>query len=86
MVRAMVEVIGYEKTAPRSSAGGNQPSVFGVLGRADLDAVIALDRACFPVPWVKGAEILVRLYNSHHTLCWLSGAVNRRLRISHRSS
>ena len=53
----MVEVIGYEKLRLDRPAAGNQVVDVRRARRADLDAVIALDRACFPVPWVKGAEI-----------------------------
>jgi [ribosomal protein S18]-alanine N-acetyltransferase len=53
----MVEVVGYEKTRLDRPAGGNQEVHVRRAQPADLDAVLALDRACFPLPWVKSAEI-----------------------------
>lgn len=55
--RPMVEVVGYEKNRlDRPPAGSRDVRIRRALP-ADLQAVLALDRACFPLPWIKGAEI-----------------------------
>jgi ribosomal protein S18 acetylase RimI-like enzyme len=56
--RPMVEVVGYEKNRFDRPSAGNQVVVIRRAVPADLQAVLALDAACFPLPWVKGAEIL----------------------------
>ncbi len=56
--RRMVEVVGYEKQRFDRPAGGNQVAAVRRAEPSDLPAVLALDAACFPLPWVKGAEIL----------------------------
>lgn len=55
--RPMVEVVGYEKLRLDRPAAGNQVVGIRRARPDDLPAVLALDRACFPLPWVKGAEI-----------------------------
>ncbi len=54
----MVDVIGYQKLRMNIPDRGNQQVVVRTAQPADLAAVLALDSACFPLPWVKGAEIL----------------------------
>ena len=56
--RPVVEVVGYEKQRLDRPAAGNQ--VVGIRRghRDDMHAVLALDAACFPLPWVKGPEII----------------------------
>ena len=56
--RPMVEVIGYAKRRLDRPASGNQAIGIRPARPADLPAVLVLDAACFPLPWVKGAEIL----------------------------
>ncbi len=56
--RPMVEVIGYEKVRFDRPGGGNQVITVRRAGLNDLPDVLALDRACFPLPWVKSTEIL----------------------------
>ncbi len=56
--RPMVEVVGYEKARFDRPSAGNELVVIRRAVPADLQAVLALDAACFPLPWVKGAEIL----------------------------
>ncbi len=53
----MVEVVGYEKTRFDRPASGNQAVVVRRADHTDLPTVLALDAACFPLPWVKSAEI-----------------------------
>jgi [ribosomal protein S18]-alanine N-acetyltransferase len=55
--RPMVEVVGYEKTRLDRPAHGNELVGVRAATDADLATVIALDRACFPLPWVKGTEV-----------------------------
>ena len=54
----MVDVIGYEKLRMDIPAAGNPLAVMRPAQPADLADVLRLDVACFPNPWVKGAEIL----------------------------
>lgn len=54
---SMVEVIGYENIHFARPATGNQAVNVRRAEDADFEAVIALDMACFPLPWAKGAEI-----------------------------
>ena len=56
--RPMVEVVGYEKQCLDRPAAGNQVVTVRQAGLPDLPNVLALDTACFPLPWVKGVEIL----------------------------
>lgn len=54
----MVEVVGYEKYQLERPHAGNQVVRVRPAQRADTAAILALDAACFPLPWVKGDEIL----------------------------
>jgi ribosomal protein S18 acetylase RimI-like enzyme len=54
----MVEVVGYEKYHLDRPARGNQVVRVRPAQRADTAGVLALDATCFPLPWVKGEEIL----------------------------
>ena len=56
--RPMVEVVGFEKTRLDRPAPGNQAIAVRAAQPADLEAVLRLDAECFPLPWVKGADIL----------------------------
>lgn len=56
--RRMVEVVGYEKTRLDAPSAGNQVVTVRRAAPDDLGAVLTLDRACFPLPWVKGVEIM----------------------------
>lgn len=53
----MVEVIGYEKSRFDRPTAGNQAATVRRAGRGDLATVMRLDAACFPLPWVKSAEV-----------------------------
>lgn len=55
--RPMVEVIGYQNVRLDRPAAGNQVVEIRRAAPDDLQAVLDLDAACFPLPWVKGAEI-----------------------------
>ena len=55
--QSMVEVVGYEKDHFDRPAVGNRAVAIRRAEPSDLGAVLALDAACFPLPWVKGAEI-----------------------------
>lgn len=55
--RPMVEVVGYQKTRLDRPSSGNQVVAIRRATPDDLRAVLHLDAACFPLPWVKGAEI-----------------------------
>ena len=55
--RSMVEVVGYEKDHLDRPAAGNRAVAVRRAKPSDLPAVLDLDAACFPLPWVKGAEI-----------------------------
>jgi ribosomal protein S18 acetylase RimI-like enzyme len=55
--QSMVEVVGYEKDRFNRPAAGNRAVTVRRAEPSDLQAVLALDAACFPLPWVKGAEI-----------------------------
>ncbi len=57
--RPMVEVVGYEKDLLDRPATGNQAVRVRRAVPSDLAAVLALDAACFPLPWIKGTEIFV---------------------------
>lgn len=54
----MVDVVGYEKYQLDRPAAGNQVVRVRPAQRADTAAILELDAACFPLPWVKGEEIL----------------------------
>ena len=56
--KPMVEVVGYEKYRLDRPAGGNRVVRVRPAQGADLPGVLALDATCFPLPWVKGEEIL----------------------------
>lgn len=56
--QSMVEVVGYEKVRLDRPAAGSQDVTIRQASTTDLPAVLALDAACFPLPWIKGAEIL----------------------------
>jgi [ribosomal protein S18]-alanine N-acetyltransferase len=56
--RPMVQVIGYEKRDLSYPAAGNRIVAVRRAQPDDLAGILELDRLCFPLPWVKGAEIL----------------------------
>ncbi len=53
----MVDVIGYQKLHMTLPSQGNDAVLIRPAQPGDLAAVLELDHACFPVPWVKGEEI-----------------------------
>ncbi|MBA3945831.1 MAG: GNAT family N-acetyltransferase [Herpetosiphonaceae bacterium] len=53
----MVDVIGYQKLHMTLPSRGSEAVVIRPAQPDDLAAVLELDHACFPVPWVKGEEI-----------------------------
>lgn len=54
----VMDVIGYDKVGMETPSFGNQAVVVRRARAEDLQAVLQLDAACFPTPWVKGEEIL----------------------------
>ena len=56
--RWIMDVWGYAKRRFDVPSFGNQAVTLRRAERHDLPEVLAVDRACFPTPWAKGAEIL----------------------------
>lgn len=54
----VMNVVGYDKLEMSVPASGNQAVVVRRARAEDLSAVLQIDAACFPTPWVKGEEIL----------------------------
>lgn len=54
----VMNVISYDKVGMEVPAPGNQAVVVRRARAEDLNAVLQIDAACFPTPWVKGEEIL----------------------------
>jgi len=62
--RPMVEVVGYQKQDLSRPASGNQVVKVRMAQPEDLQDVLDLDALCFPLPWVKGPEILAPALNT----------------------
>jgi ribosomal protein S18 acetylase RimI-like enzyme len=56
--RWIMDVWGYAKHGPDVPSYGNQVLAVRRATERNLQAVLAIDAACFPTPWAKGAEIL----------------------------
>ena len=54
----IMSVIGYDKLSMAVPSEGNPGVVVRQARADDLQAVLQIDMACFPTPWVKGEEIL----------------------------
>lgn len=67
--RVMVEVVGYQKQRMDLPDHGNRSVLVRQARHDDLAAVLAMDTACFELPWVKGAEILLPAI--HTSPCFL---------------
>jgi [ribosomal protein S18]-alanine N-acetyltransferase len=73
----MVDVIGYHKLRMNTPDPGNQSVQVRRARPADLPTVLQLDAACFPLPWIKGEEILGPAI--HASPCFLVAELNNEL-------
>ena len=54
----VVDVVGYEKRRMDRPSAGNQTVTIRTARPADLEGLLALDAACFPLPSIKGPELM----------------------------